>query len=74
MQYKTFTIEPVYYVGSDFRLDSNGTVHDRKQTSKDVEYYQIYDEDGERWIVEFTVADCKNTIDNFIAKCNLIVE
>lgn len=71
MKYRKFTIEPVYTLCSDFRINRNGLVHDRKPTSKDVDCYQIYCDEGKRWIVGDTIPECKQIIDDFLAKLEL---
>ena len=68
MKYKGFVISPVYHIGSDFIVKSDGTIKDRKPTYKDIDYYQISDDDGD-WVAENTINECKATIDAFIAKC-----
>lgn len=70
--YKGFIIQPVYFCGSDFRVLSDGTVKERKQTSRDIEYYEIIDDDGDRWIAEYTLKECRATIDAFLEKCKEI--
>jgi hypothetical protein len=72
MKYKGFVIKPVYYCGSDFKVLKDGTIKDRKPTSKDIEYYEIIDDDGDRWIAENTIQECKDTIDAFLGKCKEI--
>ncbi len=73
MKYKGFVISPVYVAGSDFRMMKDGTVLHRKQTSRDIDYYEILDpmEDMERWIAEDTIEDCKATIDAFLICINM---
>ena len=68
MKYKGFLIEPVYFVGSDFTV-KNGIVKPRKQTKKDVEYYNIIDPiaDEFRHGAEFTIAECKQRIDDLLS-------
>ena len=73
MRYKGFIITPVYVIGSDFKVLSDGRIKDRKPTSKDIEYYEILDpvDNMDRWIAENTIAECKTTIDDFLAKVNM---
>ena len=68
MKYKGFVIEPVYFAGSDFTI-KNGIVKPRKQTKKDIEYYNIIDptEDEFRHGAEFTIAECKQRIDGLLS-------
>lgn len=55
MRYKKYTIEPVYAVGSDFRVLKDGSLVDRKPTNKDIEYYLVLDSAGWELGREFTV-------------------
>ena len=69
MKYKGFIIEPVYFAGSDFTI-KNGIVKPRKQTKKDVEYYNIIDPfrgESYRHGAEFTIAECKQRIDALLS-------
>lgn len=73
MKYKGFVIEPSYLTGSDFKITKNGILKERKPTSKDIEYYVIYDpiNNMNKWIVEFTIKECKQTIDEFLTKTGM---
>lgn len=72
MDYKGFTINPVYSIAADWKLDKNGSVVSRKPTSKDVECYCIFDPiENKDWIKEFTIKECKETIDSFLTRNNL---
>ena len=64
MKYKGYTIEPVYFVGSTFKVLSDGRVVSRKPTKVDIEYYDIYepDNDSQRIGVGLTVEECKALI------------
>ncbi len=73
MKYKGFIILPEYHTGSDFKLNKHGEVIPRKPTKADIAYYIIFDpvEDMKMWIAESTVAECKATINQFLAKAGL---
>ena len=65
MQYKGYTISPVYFVGSDLRELKDGSLVPKKRTSKDIEYYEIYDpkfKDGAIWGSGLSVKECKEDI------------
>lgn len=68
MRYKGFVIEPYYSAASDFTINKQGVVEDRKPTSKDIEYYNILDpmEGMRKHCAEFTIKDCKATIDSLL--------
>jgi hypothetical protein len=69
MKYKGFEIYPVYLTGSQWREDKHGQFHERKPTSKDIEYYTIYDPvENQEWISDFNVKQCKKHIDLFLEK------
>lgn len=72
MKYKGFVIEPSYYVGSDFTI-KNGKVIPRKQTVKDIEYYNILDpmENMRKYCAENTIAECKSEIDRLLQVLNM---
>lgn len=72
MKYKGFVIEPSYFVGSDFTI-KHGKVISRKQTAKDIEYYNILDpmEDMKRYCAENTIQECKAEIDRLLLKLNM---
>jgi hypothetical protein len=71
--YKGFSIVPVYHIGSTFTVHEDGRVTDRKPTAKDIAYYVVVDpiDYDKRWIAENTIEDCKNSIDQFLAKAGM---
>jgi hypothetical protein len=73
MRYKGFIIKPVYSIGSTFTITKNNTIRNRRPKKEDIEYYEILDpmEDNNRWIAEDTVAECKESIDNFLKKVGM---
>ena len=72
MKYKGFEIYPVYALGSTFTIDDHGVVRDRNPTSKDIEYYTIYDPIDDRdWIKENTINECKATINAYLKKVGM---
>lgn len=72
MKYKGFNITPFYHVGSTYRL-VNGRRIDRKPTSKDIAYYEIYDpmENNRRHGAEFTIKECKQRIDEMLKEMGM---
>lgn len=73
MKYKGFVIIPSYLTGSTFTISNTGIVKDRKPTSKDIEYYEIFDplEGMNRWGAEYSISECKQTIRNYLSKVGL---
>lgn len=73
MKYKGFIIEPHYCAGSDFTINKQGEVKARKPTAKDIEYYNILDpmEGMKKHCAEFTIKECKETIDNLLLVLNM---
>ncbi len=70
MKYKGFEIVACYNGCADWKLNQHGTVVPKRRTSKDIEWYQILD-NGREWIREFTIEECKRTIDDFLFKNGL---
>jgi hypothetical protein len=70
MKYKGFEIIPSYGICGDWKLDKNGTVVPKRPKKEDIEWYQILD-NGRDWIREFTIVDCKRTINDFLFKNGL---
>ena len=68
MKYKGWEILPEYHTGADFTINNDGRTRYRKPTTRDINYYVIYDDDGKRWIAENTIGECKKTIDDFHQK------
>jgi hypothetical protein len=70
MKYRGFIITPSYVVGSTFRIKTDGSVVDRKPTSKDVEYYEIYEKDdpNNQFGCEFSIKEAKEWIDYVLKK------
>ena len=68
MLYKGFIINPVYYVGSDFSIGSDDSIKIKKPKSSDIEYYEVLDpmDNNSRYIVEFTIRECKLEIDRIL--------
>ena len=66
MKYKGRTIKKIYLVGSDLRELKDGRLVSKKQTNKDIDYYEIYDpnyKDGsERWMACSSLQECKDEI------------
>lgn len=68
MNYKGFVIEPVYRVGSTFRILPNDRCVDRKPTSKDIEYYRVIDPmtNDFQAFGEDSITGCKQEIDRVL--------
>ena len=73
INYKGFTIEPSFCIGSDFIILKDGTCKSRKQMSKDIEYWGIYDpmENNRRHGAEKTLKDCKERINNLLKEMGM---
>jgi len=73
MKYKGFVIKPSYFCGSDFTITKLNTVRNRKPTTKDIEYYEVFDpnENMDRWVFGDSIKDCKEQIDSFLKKANM---
>jgi len=73
MKYKGFLIKPSYTPGSHYRMPNDGSIIDRKPTSKDVEYYEIFDpmENDNRFMACDSIAECKQEIDSVLLKMNM---
>lgn len=68
MKYRGFDIVTVYHVGSDFIVNSNGVVKNRKPTRKDIAYYSITDpmENGRQYSGEDSIKEAKAEIDRLL--------
>lgn len=73
MRYKGWVISKVYKTGSTFSINKDGLVCGRKPKPCDVEYYEIKDpmDNYEVWVKEFTLQQCKDTIDAFLEKVGM---
>ena len=73
LKYKGFEIEAVYHSGADFRVLADGRLVDRKPTKIDISHYDINDPmTGKRHCAEYTVAECKTTIDSLLSTLNMV--
>lgn len=70
MKYKGFEIKAVYGVCADWKLDKNNTVVSKHPSKSDISHYVIYD-NGDVWLTEDSINDCKSTIDRFLIEINL---
>mgnify|MGYP001035305826 CR=1 FL=1 len=68
MRYKNFSIFPVYCAGSNFKINKLDQTVNVKPKKENIEYYQIIDENGDEYIREFTIIECKSAIDSLILK------
>ena len=73
MIYKGFIIETEYSCGSDFTVLQSGEVRNRRPTSKDIGYYNIYDpmENMSRHGAEDSISACKERIDALLIRMNM---
>jgi len=65
MKYRGRIIEKVYFVGSDLKELKDGRLIPKKQTNKDIDYYEIYDpiyQDGGLWMTCDSIQECKDEI------------
>jgi ABC-type sugar transport system ATPase subunit len=72
MKYKGFEIQPHFNACATFRILENGQTIPRKPTSKDIDYYEIFDlMHGGRFCAEDTITQCKATINELLLKLNM---
>lgn len=74
MRFKGFNIVPHYSVCADWKIaESTGGVVPKSKSSEDIEYYEILDpiNNDNRWIAEFTISECKETINQWLMSVNM---
>lgn len=73
MKYKGYTITPVYFIGSNFRILRDGTLKERKPTKDDIEFYRAVDDDGSVINCD-SIEECKSSIDILESAVSMFLE